>query len=92
MFDKRGNGQGIFFVSNHIPGQPIKSAVNEGDSVTLRKDGEDVLVRSVKAVGSSRYTGIIYGFEPSYELEYQGLNLGDEVEFEEQHIFGCSEE
>jgi hypothetical protein len=52
----------------------------------------DVLVRSVRAVGHSRFMSIIYGFEPSYELDYQGLNLGDEVEFEEKHIIACSEE
>ncbi|MGB7931308.1 MAG: hypothetical protein WCH04_03655 [Gammaproteobacteria bacterium] len=91
MFDERNEVQAIVFSTNHIPGQPTKTAVSDGDSVSLRKDDEYVLVKSVIAVGSSRFTGIIYGFEPSYEVEYQGLNLGDEVEFEEKHIIACSE-
>jgi hypothetical protein len=92
MFDERTKGQAIVFAADRAPGQPDKTAVGDGDSVTLRKDGEAVLVRSIKALGSSRYTGIIYGFEPSYELEYHGLNLGDEVVFEEKHIIVCSED
>lgn len=92
MFDDRNKGQAIVFSANHVPGQPMKTAVSDGDSVSLRKDGEDVLVRTVKAVGRSRFTGIIYGFEPSYELEYESLNLGDEVKFEEKHIIACSQE
>jgi len=92
MFDERNEGQAIVFSADHVPGQPMKTAVSDGDSVSLRKDGEDVLVRSVKAAGHSRFTGIIYGFEPSYELKYHGLNLGDEVQFEEDHIIACSEE
>lgn len=92
MFDDRNKGQAIVFSANRDPGQPIKIAVRDGDSVSLRKDGEDVLVRSVRAVGHSRFTGIIYGLDPSYELEYQGLNIGDRVTFEERHIIACSEE
>jgi hypothetical protein len=92
MFDERNKGQAIVFSAIRIPGLPTKSTVTDGDSVSLRKDGEDVLVRSVKAVGPSRFTGIIYGFEPSYKFEYEGLNLGDEVEFEEKHIIACSED
>ena len=92
MIDERNKGQAIDFSVNHDPGQPIKTAVSDGDSVSLRKDGEDVLVRSVRAMGHSRFTGIIYGFEPSYKLEYQCLNIGDEVAFEEKHIIACSEE
>jgi hypothetical protein len=87
MFNER-KGQRIFFVSNQLN----TKAINEGDSVTLRKDGESILVRAVKVLGSSRYSGIVYGFEPSRELEYQGLSLGDEVQFEGKHVFGCSEE
>jgi len=41
----------------------MKTAISGGDSVSLRKDGDNVLVRSVKAVGPSRFMGIIYGFE-----------------------------
>jgi len=63
MFDERNKGQVLVFSANHVPGQPMKTAISGGDSVSLRKDGDNVLVRSVKAVGPSRFMGIIYGFE-----------------------------
>jgi hypothetical protein len=92
MFDERDKGQAMVFAANRALGQPVKTAVSDGDSVTLRIDGEDVLLRSIKVLGNARYTGIIYGFEPTYELEYHGLDLGDEVVFEEKHIIVCSED
>ncbi len=91
MFDERNKGMGIVFVGNVIPGQRIRDAVKHGDSVVLHKKGESVLVRDVQVLGNSRFKGIIYGFEPSHALEHQGLKVADEVEFEEQHIFSCSE-
>jgi hypothetical protein len=92
VFEERNKGQVIVYSANYVHEYAAKAAVSDGDSVSLRKDGEDILVRSVKVLGSSRFTGRIYGFESSYEFEYLGLNLGDEVEFEEKHIFACSEE
>lgn len=92
MFEERNRGQSIVFSVNDALEERTEASVANGDSVSLRKDGEDVLVRDVKAIGPARFTGIIYGFEPSYGLEYHGLNLGDEIEFEERHIFACSAE
>lgn len=91
MFDERTNGIGICFVGKVIPGQPIKDAVRNGQSIVLHKNGENILVRDVQVLGDSRFKGIIYGFEPSHALEHQGLKVEDEVEFEEQHIISCSD-
>lgn len=90
MFEKRKN-TGIIFGGNHIPGQPIRDTVKNGDSVVLRHNGESILVRNIKSLGASRFKGTIYGFEPSVALEHKGLKLEDEVEFEEQNIISCSE-
>lgn len=92
MFDERTKGTGIIFVGRVIPGQPIKDAVRGGESVVLHKNSESVLIRNVQVLGSSRFKGIIYGFEPSHALEHQGLKVDHEVEFGEQHIISCSEE
>lgn len=93
MFDKRAKGIGIIFVNDSIPGQHTKTVtvVKDGDSVVLHKNGENVLVRSVQSLGRSRFKGTIYGFEPSHTLEYQGLRLDEEVEFEEQNIISGSD-
>lgn len=90
MFDERKN-IGIFFARSHIPGQPIKDEVRDGDSVVLHLSGERVLVRDVKHTGDSRFIGVIYGFEPSFGLEHQGLKVEQVVKFEENHIVSCSE-
>ena len=90
MFTERQEGQGIVFVGHHVPGSQIKTSVSAGDSVTLRIGDEHVLVRDIKPIGAGRYKGVIYGFEPSYALEYEGLELEQDLEFDESHIFGCS--
>lgn len=91
MFDKRNKGISTIFVGNYVSGQPMRDAVSNGDDVVLHMEGESILVKNVKALGASRFKGTIYGFEPSHVIEYQGMKLDDEVEFEEQHIISCSE-
>lgn len=91
MLDVRTKGIGIIFSGDVIPGQPIKTTIKEGDSVVLHKNGESVLVRNVQALGGSRFKGTIYGFEPSHAVEYQGLKLDEDIEFEEQNVISCSE-
>lgn len=91
MFDKRDQGIGIIFVGNVVPGERIRDTVRNRDSIVLHKNGENVLIRSVQSLGDLKFKGVIYGFEPSHELEYQGLRVDDEVEFEEQQIISCSD-
>ena len=90
MFTQRKENVRIIFVGHHVPGQLIKQTVEDGDSVVLRIGNESVLVKDVQALGKSRFKGKVYGFEPSFALEYQGLKVDDEVEFEEKHIISCS--
>jgi hypothetical protein len=92
MFDERNKGQAIVFSANRNPGQPMKAAVNDGDCASLRLNGEDVIVRSIKVVGYSTFKGVIYNLEASHEVAQMGIELGDEVDFEEKHIIVCSEE
>ena len=91
MFDERKNNMGIIFGCMRIPGQPIKLEVKDGDAVELHLSGERVLVRDVKHSDNSGFIGVIDGFEPSFALEHQGLEVGQKVKFEERHIFSCSE-
>ncbi len=89
MFDERTKGAGIVFAGNLITGELIKDSIKDGDSVVLRKNGENVLVRDVAKLAGSYFKGTIYGFEPSHSLEYQGLKIDDALEFEEQNIISC---
>lgn len=90
MFDERNRNVGIIFVGSHVPGQPIRDEVKDGDSVVLHLSGERVLVRDVKHFGNSRFKGVINGFEPSFALEHQGLKVEQKVQFGERNIFSCS--
>lgn len=90
MFSERTQGHGIIFVGDHLPGQPIKDSITEGDSVMLKIDEERVLVRNIESIAHGKYRGTIYGFEPSFAVEYEGFSIGQQIEFSEKHIFRCS--
>ena len=89
MFLERKHDQVIVFVGNHTSGQKIKVAVVDGDSVVLWIGKERVLVRNIVAKNSGQYRGVIYGFEPGFAVEHNGLVLDQDITFSEKHIFGC---
>ena len=91
MFEKRTEGRGIFFTSSHTPGQILKSTIEEGDDVILKIDNESVLVKNVKLLSNNNYSGIVYGFEPSFALDFNGVKIEDEVKFCEENIISCSQ-
>lgn len=89
MFSER-TGDGIFFVGDANSGKCMKSDVVDGDSVTLRLEDEQVLVRIISTARPGHYKGIIHGFMPSYGLTFGELEIGQIIEFSDIHIFGCS--
>ena len=89
MFTERPQGQGIVFVANHSPGTPLKNSIADGDTVTLHLGEEHVFIQGVTSLGSGRLKGVIYGFEPSFGVAYQELQLDQAVEFDESQVFGC---
>lgn len=87
MFSKRIGNMGIIYVADQAKGP--KNRVVDGDCADLRFGEERILVRALKTIGLGRYSGLIYGFEPSYAEEYKGLSTGQLIEFDESEIFGC---
>ena len=86
MFVEREPNEVIFYTA----GELIQHTIVDGDKLTLRSHaGEDVLVRDVKILGPDRYSGTIYGFEPSRATEHADLKLDQHVEFHERNIFGA---
>jgi hypothetical protein len=77
------------FTSEMKPGHWVKTTIAEGDRVVLHLGDEQVLVSGVRSIGPNRYRGTIYGFEPSVALEFQGLKLDQEIEFDEDQVHGC---
>lgn len=91
VFANRDANVGITFFSAVTPGNKIKSEIRDGDEVTLKIGDEDILIKSVVTLSPGRYVGTVFGFEPSYSVEFGGIQIGDNVEFDEMHVFGCHE-
>lgn len=82
-----GEPNEVIFVTAEVL---IQRTIIDGDQLTLRsRAGEDVLVRDVKVLGPDRYSGTIYGFEPSRATEHADLKLDQRVEFHESYISAC---
>lgn len=89
MFDTRPTHFGIMFLASFRPGTPFKNSVEEGDSAELRIGEERILINDLRIIGDQSYRGKIQGFTPSYSIEFNGLKLGQEVEFNLNHIHAC---
>lgn len=90
MFSDRNPALGITYVGSDVPGQNVKNAVVDGDSVALQLLNESVLIRDISTIYPGKFSGIVYGFEPSRAIEFGGLKVGDIVNFSERHILLCS--
>jgi hypothetical protein len=85
MFNSRGPNDVTFYTAGNI----VRHTLNDGDNVTLRSGDKTVFVREVVTISAGRFSGTIYGFEPSHLTACNGLELDQQVEFQEHHIFGC---
>ena len=90
MFTKRAKGRGITFVGGKTPGSDFKNTIEDGDSVVLHIEDESVLVNNISLLPNNNFTGKVYGFEPSFSLEFNGIKIDDVINFNEEHIISCS--
>lgn len=90
MFDKRDSIIGIMFSGSYHPTESLKNKVEEGDSVELRFSKERILVREIKIISPNIYVGIIYGFEPSFSIQFHELMVGQQIEFSHDQIYCCT--
>lgn len=88
-FDVRGRGDALVFgpVTSQRPTK--KSSVEDGDTVTLKIEGEPVIVAHTLCLGADQYRGIIDCFETRAESSFQGYAVGDAVEFHLGQVFGA---
>jgi len=59
------------------------------ESVTLVKDGCDVIVEDIQKTFDGRFRGKVCGFEPP-DQEIVGINTGDIVRFGEKNVMTVS--
>jgi len=90
-FDERDSGIGYIVSGSYSDAEGIEfDGINDGDSVSLKYNGEIVLVRDVSYEDDGVFWGTIHGFEPSINLSFGGLERGEEISFREDHVFTCS--
>jgi hypothetical protein len=84
-FDARPDGVGIIFSADVMP----KTQAANGDRVVLRIGRESVLVKNVVVLGVTRFSGEVFGFEPSFSDVHAGICVGDVVEFDHGNVVSC---
>ncbi len=89
-FATRPEGIGILFVRNPEKALP-KLRLENGMSVILIRNDQRVLLRSVRANPDGTFVGKIYGFEPRFALEFDGMQLEESVVFLDSHVFSASD-
>lgn len=89
MFSDRSPTLEIIYVGADVSDQKIKKSISDGDSVALQLQDESVLVSDVSTIYPGKFSGVVYGFEPSGATEFGGLKLGDIINFSDYHVFLC---
>jgi hypothetical protein len=91
-FLKRRPGDSPVSVHNVPLGHPLpKGGVGQAKTAVLRKGGERVLVNRIQSQADGSFIAQIYGFEPSFALQFSGMKIEDQIAFDEAHVFSCGD-
>lgn len=91
-FTVRPAGEGIFFVWDSPAGQPVKDrTIRDCSKATLNLKEQKVLVEEVSTDNGQNFNGRIRGFEPAHLEVFEDMAIGDQIEFDEPHVFGASD-
>jgi len=87
----RDSGIGILFSGSVGTGTHslLKTGVEAGDQVLLKKDSIYIVVEDVKKTDEDGYARTISGFENPVSIRLGNLEIGDQIKFREPHIFTC---
>jgi hypothetical protein len=89
-FSKRRPGDSPVSVHNVPLGAPLPlGGVAQARTAVLKKGEERVLVRNIKSQPDGSFVGQIYGFEPSFALDFEGMKVNDQIAFDDAHVFSC---
>lgn len=90
-FDERDSGIGYIVSGSYSDDEGIEyDGIKDGDSVSLKYNGERILVRDVSYEDDGVFWGTIHGFEPSFTLSFEDLERGEDISFREDHVFTCT--
>lgn len=84
------NHRGIGFITDvQHPDGLRKLWFADNDRVTLKLGADSVHVVKVEKLANGRYRGQVESFEHSGEDVLEGIAIGELIEFEQHHVFGC---
>ena len=65
------------------------SGINEGDTVVLKYEDQNVRIVQVRNVGEGNFQGVVRGFEPAISVSFKEITLDDSIQFLECHVYSC---
>ncbi len=90
-FAVRPVGTGVFFTCAASPaGKPVEKRLSDCTNATLKYRNQTVLVEGVATQNGQSFTGVVRGFEPAFVEEFDGMSIGEAIQFNEPHVFGAS--
>jgi hypothetical protein len=91
-FATRRAAGGPMFVLHAQRGESLpKALLCDAKNAVLKLEDKRVLIRSICAQADGSFVGNIYGFEPSFALEHEGMKVNDHIEFREEHVFSAGD-
>lgn len=89
-FAVRRPGDSPITTQNFTPSNKLKNAdLSNAKDAVLHKGSERVLVRDIVREADGQFSAEIYGFEPSYQLDFEGMKVGERIVFRDEHVFSC---
>jgi len=87
-FIRRRSGQGIIFTAHYDRNTPLPQIrLQDCDNAVLKLEDQAVLIHSLRPLPNGRFTGVVRGFEPAFSEKFKGIKIGDEIIFDDEHIF-----
>lgn len=84
------NPGGIFLITDaRRPNAAGKRQIDDGDCIELHTNTDSLYVEGVELLGNGHGRGRAAFFAHSPEDTLHGITLGEVVEFETRHVFGC---
>lgn len=90
-FDVRHNGVGITYIGSSVgtPHDKERDIIENGDNVQLQINNISVFVKSVKQLSVDSFKGLIVGHNCPHVSKFEGPKIGEEIVFQECHVFTC---
>jgi hypothetical protein len=89
-FSVRPANTDIFFGWDSPTGQPVNDkTLTDCLYARLEMKEQRVLVEDVSTDNRQTFTGRVRGFYPAVVEIFEGMSIGEKIEFEESHIFSA---